>query len=208
METINGPALPDDLDAVLADVWQRLGRASKDRRSAMHSPVVATLDANGRPSQRVMVLRAFDRTSATLRFHTDSRAAKADQVGDGSPVSILTYDASAKRQFRLSGIAHIERTTPAADRAWAEATLFAKRCYLASPAPGTISALPVSGLAHDLEGRMPESEAEVAPGRVNFALLMARIDSIEFLYLAHSGHRRALFQRSPLGEWTGQWLVP
>ncbi|WP_033924666.1 pyridoxamine 5'-phosphate oxidase family protein [Sphingomonas sp. 35-24ZXX] len=208
MESANTFDLPDDLDAVLADVWQRLGRAAKDRRAAMHTPVVATVTKAGIPSQRVMVLRAFDRATATLRFHTDARAAKAEQVGSGSPVSILGYDAGAKRQFRLSGTARIETDTPAADRAWAEATLFARRCYLADPAPGTVSDLPVSGLAADIEGRKPEDEAEVAPGRANFALLMADIDTVEFLHLAHTGHRRALFVRSPVDAWQGKWLVP
>lgn len=208
MESATTFDLPDDLDAVLADVWQRLGRAAKDRRAAMHTPVVATVTQAGLPSQRVMVLRSFDRATATLRFHTDSRAAKAGQVGSGSPVSILGYDAGAKRQFRLSGTARIETDTPAADRAWAESTLFARRCYLADPAPGTISDLPVSGLAADIEGRKPEDDEEVAPGRANFALLMAEIDTIEFLHLAHTGHRRAVFVRSADGLWQGQWLVP
>lgn len=198
----------DDIDAVLADIWQRLGRAAKDRRAPMHTPVVATTAPDGAPSQRVMVLRAFDRATATLRFHTDSRAAKVEQIGDGGPVSILAYDPSAKRQFRLTGITRIETATPAADQAWAEATLFAKRCYLADPAPGTRSDLPVSGLAADIEGRLPEDEAEVAPGRVNFALLMAEIDTIEFLHLAHTGHRRARFTLGVDGKWQGEWLVP
>lgn len=200
--------LPDDLDAVLADVWQRLGRAAKDRRAAMHTPVLATIAPDGTPSQRVMVLRAFDRASATLRFHTDSRAAKADQVGAASPVSVLGYDAGAKRQFRLSGVARIETDTSAADQAWAEATLFAKRCYLADPAPGTVSDMPVSGLPADIEGRKPEDEQEVAPGRANFALLLAKIHTVEFLHLAHTGHRRALFRKTADGQWQGQWLVP
>lgn len=207
MESVPDLHLPDDLDVVLADVLQRLGRAAKDRRAAMHTPVVATI-ADRVPSQRVMVLREFDRASATLRFHTDCRAAKAEQVGARSPVSILGYDAGAKRQFRLSGIARIETDTPAVDQAWSEATLFAKRCYLADPAPGTVSDMPVSGLASDIEGRKPEDEQEVAPGRANFALLMAQIHTIEFLHLAHTGHRRALFSRTPDGVWQGQWLVP
>lgn len=198
----------DDIDAVLADIWQRLGRAAKDRRAAMHTPVIATVASDGIPNQRVMVLRAFDRATATLRFHTDSRAAKVEQIGDGGPVSILAYDPSAKRQFRLTGIARIETDTPAADQAWAEATLFAKRCYLADPAPGTPSDMPVSGLAADIEGRLPDGDEEVAPGRVNFALLLAEIHIIEFLHLAHTGHRRARFTLGGDGKWYGEWLVP
>ena len=208
MNAADEMGLPDDLDAVLADIWQRLGRAAKDRRAAMHTPVVATVTPAGVPSQRVMVLRAFDRSSATLRFHTDCRSAKVDDIGDGSAVSFLGYDPSAKRQFRLTGVARIETASPAADKAWAEATLFAKRCYLADPAPGTPSEHPVSGLAADIEGRLPDGDDEVAPGRANFALLMAEIHTIEFLHLAHTGHRRARFTRDGNGSWNGEWLVP
>lgn len=208
MESATTFDLPDDLDAVLADIWQRLGRAAQDRRAAMHTPVVATLTQDGMPSQRVMVLRAFDQRDATLRFHTDARAAKAEQVGAASPVSVLCYDAAAKRQFRLSGTARIETDTLAADQAWAEATLFAKRCYLADPAPGTVSDLPVSGLPSGIEGRKPDDENEVAPGRANFALLIAEIDTVEFLHLAHTGHRRAIFRLRADRQWQGSWLVP
>lgn len=203
-----GEEAMDDLDAVRADVFRRLGRAAKDRRSAMHTPVVGTVRPDGMPSQRVMVLRAFDPATATMRFHTDCRAAKAADIGLGSPVSVLAYDAGAKRQFRLTGMARIETDSAAADKAWAEATLFAKRCYLADPAPGSRSNLPVSGLPPAIEGRKPDDEDEVAPGRPNFALLLAQIHTIEFLYLAHTGHRRALFTLDGDGAWQGQWLVP
>ena len=198
----------DDLDAVRADIFRRLGRASKDRRSAMHTPVIATVRADGTPSQRVMVLRAFDSATATLRFHTDARAAKVGEIGDGAPVSVLAYDPGAKRQFRLSGTGRIEADGETADKAWSDATLFARRCYLADPAPGTVSDVPVSGLPADIEGRKPKDDAEVAPGRANFAVLLARIDTIEFLHLAHTGHRRAIFRLQPDGSWHGQWLVP
>ncbi|MDM7957203.1 pyridoxamine 5'-phosphate oxidase family protein [Blastomonas sp.] len=208
MDAANSTDLSDDLDAVLADIWQRLGRAAKDRRAAMHTPVIATITADGIPTQRVMVLRAFDRATATLRFHTDARAAKVDQVGYTGAVSVLAYDPGAKRQFRLTGVARIETATPAADAAWAEATLFAKRCYLADPAPGTVSQSPVSGLPADIEGRKPDDEDEVAAGRDNFALLMVQIDTIEFLHLAHTGHRRARFHQTESQIWQGAWLVP
>jgi hypothetical protein len=198
----------DDLDEVRADIFRRLGRASKDRRSAMHTPVIGTVRADGTPSQRVMVLRAFDPATATLRFHTDARAAKVEELGNGAPISVLAYDAAAKRQFRLSGTGRIETDGETADKAWNDATLFARRCYLADPAPGTLSDIPVSGLPADIEGRKPEDDAEVAPGRANFAVLLAEIDTIEFLHLAHTGHRRAIFRLQPAGSWQGQWLVP
>jgi len=200
--------LPDDLDAIRADIWSRLAQAAQDRRAAMHTPVVATIAADGSLSQRVMVLRAFDPLSAMLRFHTDARAAKVDQITGNARVSVLTYDPAAKRQFRLTGTARIETDTAAADQAWREATLFAKRCYLADPAPGSVSDHAVSGLAADIEGRLPDGDDEVAPGRANFALLLVDVDHAEFLHLAHTGHRRARFTRKADSGWAGQWMVP
>jgi len=198
----------DSLDAVLAECLNRLSRAARDRRAAMHTPVVGSVDTAGRPSQRVMVLRAFDRDQAALRFHTDARAAKAGEIGAGAPVSVLCYDPGAKLQLRLSGRGAIETDTAAVDRAWDEATLFARRCYLADPAPGSISTDPVSGLPAAVEGVLPSAE-QVAPARPNFAVLAVVLDTIEWLYLAHTGHRRARFRRAaPDAPWQGNWLVP
>ncbi|WP_373487095.1 pyridoxamine 5'-phosphate oxidase family protein [Blastomonas sp.] len=201
-------AIPDDLEAILADILRRLGRAAQDRKAAMHAPVVGTIAADGSPALRVMVLRAFDPAAARLRFHSDARAAKVAQIGDAAPISVLCYDPGAKLQFRLTGTARIEYDSPVADQAWQNATLFARRCYLADPAPGSLSDAPVSGLTADIAGRVPDDEDEVAPGRVNFALLLADINRIEWLFLAHTGHRRALFERYADGRWYGQWMVP
>ena len=38
--------LPETLDDIREDIRQRLVRAAADRKSAMHTPVVATSDAN------------------------------------------------------------------------------------------------------------------------------------------------------------------
>ena len=66
---------PNTLDAVLADIWMRLVRGGADRRSAFHTPVVASVDADGLPQQRVMVLRKCIEAEAVMRFHTDLRSA-------------------------------------------------------------------------------------------------------------------------------------
>lgn len=196
----------DALDGIIGDVWRRLGRGAKDRRSPLHTPVVANVDAGGLPSQRVMVLRAVDSTARTLRFHTDARSAKTVSIADGAPVSVLGYDAGAKLQFRLTGVGWIERSGETADAAWNQSTLFARRCYLADPAPGTPCPEPVSGLPEWVAGRSPEVH-EVVGARPNFAVLIVEIDRVEWLYLAHEGHRRALFEHGEAG-WRGHWLVP
>jgi pyridoxamine 5'-phosphate oxidase len=109
-------------------------------------------------------------------------------------------------QLRLSGKACIEHSSAIADTAWAATNPSSRRCYLGA-APSQPSALPTSGLIADLEGRVPHID-ETAPGRANFAVVLAQLDRLEWLYLAHDGHRRAAFLRDTSGVWIGQWLTP
>lgn len=192
----------ETLEAVLADCTARLQQAARDRRSAMHVPVVGTADGD----LRMMVLRACAPDLALLRLHTDARSPKARTIGAGGRVSLLAFDGAAKIQLRLRGAGRIEHRGPVADAAWAEATAFARRCYLAEAAPGTAAERPLSGLPDDVEGTMP-SEALLIPARENFAVLLIEPDSLDWLYLANSGHRRAQFTRGD-GGWQGTWVVP
>jgi pyridoxamine 5'-phosphate oxidase len=201
----NAPPFYDELSLSLSEARSIIESGAQDRRKPAHTPSVATIDPAGRPSQRVMILRAVDWERRTLRFHTDSRSPKIAEA-DGAPISVLVYDADAKVQLRLSGAGHILLDDPATDAAWAESTLFARRCYLATDTPGAISANPVSGLPAWVEGRQP-LDKEIAPARKNFALLLVEFAEIEWLYLANSGHRRARWTWDSVG-WSGSWLIP
>jgi len=191
----------DNFDSILADISARLGEGARDRKVPMHSPVIATADADA----RVMILRAFDESDWTLRFHTDLRSPKCDVIGKGAPVGALFYDFPAKTQIRVRGVGRIEHDTPLADLAWEESTNFAKRCYLGE-GPGAASDAPTSGLPEWAEGIQPSDE-QVAPGRENFAILLIELQELDWFYLANSGHVRAQFSRVG-GDWKGQWVAP
>jgi pyridoxamine 5'-phosphate oxidase len=197
---------PNTLDAVLTDIWMRLVRGGADRRSAFHTPVVASIDADGMPQQRVMVLRKSIEADATMRFHTDLRSTKVSEIGDSARVSVLGYDAAAKIQIRASGLAVVSDAGETADAAWAASSPSSRRCYLTRYAPGSVADKPMSGLPISLENRVPERR-ETEAGRVNFAVLTVKLDTLEWLYLAHDGHVRARFE-SEEGAWKGQWLIP
>jgi pyridoxamine 5'-phosphate oxidase len=197
---------PSTLDAVLADIWMRLVRGGADRRSAFHTPVVASLDAGGMPQQRVMVLRKCIESDATMRFHTDLRSAKVSEIGDSARVSVLGYDAAAKIQIRAGGRAIVSDAGEVADAAWVASSPSSRRCYLTRYAPGSSTDKPISGLPASLESRVPV-RSETEAGRANFAVLMITLDTLEWLYLAHDGHVRARFVQEE-GAWKGQWLIP
>jgi pyridoxine/pyridoxamine 5'-phosphate oxidase len=66
----------DDLEGTLAYAWGLLERGVSDRHSPIHTPTVATIGGDGRPSIRTVVLRDCDLDARMLRFHTDRRAPK------------------------------------------------------------------------------------------------------------------------------------
>jgi pyridoxamine 5'-phosphate oxidase len=200
--TSDRPGARDDLAGIEGDIWGRLVRGKADRKSPLHTPVVGTADGD----LRVMVLRHVDRTAAALRFHTDLRSPKTGAIAAVPRVSLLFYDPGAKIQLRCSGDGQIGSTDAVTDAAWAASSAASRRCYLAPVAPSSGTAAPTSGLPPEYDSRLP-SVAESEAGRANFATLTIILDRIDWLYLAHDGHRRALFERSG-DQWSAGWLIP
>lgn len=192
----------DKLEDVQRDVTDRLIRAARDRKSAMHTPALVTSDIDA----RTMVLREFDAKNWALRFHTDTRAPKVPPIEQDPRVAVLFYDKGAKIQLRTRGSARILRDAPITDTAWNNGSNFARRCYLGDQ-PGVPSDAPTSGLPPELEGIEPDAD-QLAPARVNFAVLLVELAEIDWLYLAHTGHVRARFVRDAHGEWQGRWVSP
>jgi pyridoxamine 5'-phosphate oxidase len=202
------PAYYDDLKLSLDEAWGLLTSGVTDRHSPAHMPTVGTVDANGVPQLRIMVLRDVSRETRMLRFHTDLRSIKADQISRNSAAGVLVYDPTAKAQIRLSGHAKIIADGTIADTAWSASTPFARRCYMAESAPGTPLTQSSSGLPDWIEGKQPD-EKQLADYRPNFAALMIEVDTIEWLYLANVGHRRARWVwNAAQTSWLGNWLVP
>ncbi len=196
----------NDLDASLAHAWALLQRGATDRRSPMHTLTLASCRADGCPDARILVLREADPATMRLRFHTDARSGKVAHIGQGAPVTVLAYDADSHIQLRLTGTASIDTSSSARQAAWSRTSLYGRRCYLGDIGPGGDSSVATSGLAADVEGIEP-SEARAAPGLANFALLWVTLTRIEWLFLAHHGHRRARFEANG-ASWVGRWLVP
>jgi pyridoxamine 5'-phosphate oxidase len=198
--------IPDDFDAILTDIWARWGRGSADRRADFHTPIVTSVTAGGVPDPRVMVLRKVDRGAASLRFHTDNRSGKVAQIAANPVVSVIAYDASAKIQVRARGHATLATTGAMVDAAWAATSQSGRRSYMTIRPPGSVSDTPTSGLPDAIAAAAP-SLVETEPARAHFSLLIVTLDYLEWLHLAHNGHRRAGFARTG-DDWTGQWLIP
>ena len=53
---------------------------------------------------------------------------------------------------------------------------------------------------------LPAEDDEIAAGRENFSAVVIAVEALEWLFLAHSGHRRARFEG--MSAWGGVWLTP
>lgn len=194
----------DDLAAALAEAWAQLRRGAADRRAAFHTPCLATVRADGTPSARTVVLRAVEQETATLRFHTDRRSAKVEEIAGRPEVALHFYDPGRKIQLRVEGLARLHRDDPVAAAAWQATRPFSRACYRVPATPGEEIAAPLpADLGPAQLGHAEQGEA----GAEHFAAVVVTLRSIEWLYLAARGHRRARFLRA--GEiWEKTWLVP
>lgn len=194
-----------DLKQILADVWSHLERGVEHAKEPFHVGVLGTY--SGREcSLRTVVLRGVKQGGRELLCHTDCRSPKITDITAHPRVSWLFYDPARKLQLRLTGQAAVRREGPVVDKRWEDTSLSARRCYLATNAPGTPATTPTSGLAHPFECR-PPTRAESTPGRMHFAVIATVVEEIDWLWLNARGHRRARF------EWRGeqltaQWVVP
>ncbi len=203
-----GHALPgyyNDLDGSLVHAWAMLARGAADRRSAFHTPVVATATPDGAPAQRIMVLRGVDLSARTLRFHTDKRAAKLTHITANPRAGVLLYDPAAKLQLRLDARAELHIGDGVAGTGWAASRPQSRQCYAQAATPGQPVADPRAVALPPLN---PDGSEAVPDGGVeNFAVLMLTVETIEWLYLAIEGHRRARWTWDGTC-WAGTWLAP
>ena len=195
------PGYYDDLDGSLAQAWAMIARGAADRRSAFHTPVVATIDETGSPCQRVMVLRAAHVTQRALRLHTDRRSAKMRHLQRHPHMSVLFYDVGAKLQLRLQGRVQVHCEDAIAHEAWLASRPQSRLCYEQADAPGTPIDAPYAELPVD------QRFAATDAGEKNFSAVIVTIDRLEWLFLAIEGHRRARWDWRQ-GQWQGAWLAP
>lgn len=195
------PAFYNDLGASLDHAWAMLARGAADRRAAFHTPVVATIDDDGGPSQRVMVLRAAHPHLRSLRLHTDIRSGKIRHLERNRRVSLNFYDVGAKLQLRVTGTARIHAADEIARAAWVTSRPQGRLCYEQQEPPGSMILVPLAELPVDRRYAVADD------GLVNFAVVIVEVDAVEWLYLAIEGHRRASWMWNG-NAWEGSWLAP
>lgn len=196
-----------DLNALHGELWAWLGRGVADRKSPLRTPIVTTLDGEGRPSGRVVVLRAADPTVPSLTLHTDVRSDKVKGLRRSSWLEWVFWEPGLQIQIRARSEAHLHHQDAVARSEWSRIHLGSRRAYLAHPAPGTVVDEPSTGLT-EAQLRGLKTEEEAAPGFTNFLAVVCQVVELEWLLIARDGHRRAVIRYGEDGGRDGRWLVP
>ena len=100
----------------------------KNRESLFHTPIISTF-ADQNISSRVMVLRDHNASQRTIRFHSDFRSDKVQELIDNPKTSIIGYDPALKTQIRLIGRSTINHQNKKSLKAWNESQAISKKCY-------------------------------------------------------------------------------
>lgn len=185
---------PDDL---LADAWDRLAQGAKSSHHAFHTASLATVDADGWPQCRTVVLRSAEAGLARLSVHTDRRSPKCGHLAAGPRATLLFYDGPGKLQIRLTCDITLHTDDAFADERWAATARHSRLSYATDARSSDPVPEPPAAPSGDPE-----------PGRRHFAVMAFHVRTFEVLHLHHTGHRRARFTYDGASVATSTWLAP
>ena len=197
------PAYYEDFKEIKKKIWSMLDDAVTNRSSQFRIPVFICGDQSYFDG-RIVVLRKSDQSNSLVQFHSDIRSDKILKLKNNKNASMLFYDKEEKIQVRLKVECTINHDNEITKESWSKTGHISRKCYLVDNGPGTESPTPTSGLKPELDNfefTMEQSEE----GYKNFTVIQCKIKSIEWLYLAAKGHRRARFDLINNKE---NWLVP
>jgi 3-hydroxyisobutyrate dehydrogenase len=197
------PAYYEDFNEIKKKIWFMLEDAITNRASQFRIPTFICGEKSDFDG-RIIVLRKSDKKNNLIQFHSDIRSDKIQKLNKNSKAALLFYDKEEKIQLRLKVECKINHNNDITKESWSKTQHISRKCYLVDKGPGTESDLPTSGLKPELDNfefTMEQSEQ----GYKNFTVIQCKIKSIEWLYLAAKGHRRAKFD---LENKKDTWLVP
>ena len=198
------PAYYENFNEIEKKIWSLFDDAVTNRTSPFRIPVFICGSQNDFDG-RIVVLRKSDQSNKLLQFHSDIRSDKIKKLKSNNNASMLFYDKEEKIQVRVKIECTINHKNEITKQSWLKTGHMSRKCYLVDNGPGTESSTPTSGLKPELDNfefTMEQSEE----GYKNFTVIQCKIKSLEWLYLAAKGHRRARFEFSDYMK--EYWLIP
>ena len=192
--------MQDDPHAVF-DAW--LAEAEASEPNDPNAMALATVDGDGRPSARMVLLKGHDRGFV---FYTNLGSRKAGELGQGRQAALLFHWKSLRRQIRIEGA--VERTTDAESDAYFASRSRASQLGAAASDQSRPLASRETFLArYDAEDRRWDGREVPRPAHWGgYRLIPA---AFEFWQdREHRLHERRTFVASADGAWTEGLLYP
>ena len=181
-----------------------LSNAVSNRNSSFRIPVFICGDQTNFDG-RIVVIRKAEVANQIIQFHSDIRSDKIRKLNKNKNAAMLFYDKEEKIQARIKVDCTVNHNNNISKESWLKTQHISRKCYLVDSGPGTKSSTPTSGLKPELDNFEFTKEQSEA-GYKNFTVIQCKIKSIEWLYLAAKGHRRAFLDYTGGEKYT--WLVP
>lgn len=167
--------------------WEGLSRAAADRSDDWHTLALATVDGQ-RADARIVILREVDAAGRELMFFTDGRSPKVAQLRQCPNATLLAWSVSRGWQLRIGARLSVITDGLEVSSRWARLKLSpSAKDYLSPLPPGT----PIGQVVPDRSSRG------------HFVVVMAKVETIDWLELHAAGQRRAVFDHRG-----ARWLQP
>ncbi len=192
---------PAQVNTILDESWRHLKEAADSETHPWRLGNLATV-SNDRPRLRSVVLRDVQLQERELICYTDFRSDKINEIKGSPSVEWAAYDPITRVQIRLRGIASIHNNDERSEQHWRESSPEHRRGYITVSVPGTKAESAVANLPDYLLDRLPNDE-EAQLGYENFAVIVCRIEHLDWLQLRRNGHLAAQFLWTD--KWEGHW---
>jgi pyridoxamine 5'-phosphate oxidase len=181
-----------------------LAQAVEAKLSDPTAMTVATVDENGMPFQRIVLLKSVDENGFV--FYTNLGSRKAQHIEHNNKVSLHFPWHTLERQVHITGVA--EKLTAMENMKYF--TSRPKESQLAAIASRQSSRISARGV---LEGKFLELKQKFAKGEIPVPTFWGgyriRPESIEFWQGGeHRLHDRFLFSKDGTGQWDAERLAP
>lgn len=187
----------------LAKDW--LAEAEKSELNDPEAVNLATCDAQGNPSNRMVLIKGIDENG--FKFHTNAESRKGQDIADNPKAAMCFYWKSTRKQIRIEG--HIEQAPQSEADEYFETRPIERQIGAWASKQST----PFDKW-EDLEAAVQKYEQEFAdenniprpPYWKGYRLVPEKME----FWIADRNrlHTRFAYTKNESGEWTATWLCP
>ncbi|MEJ2004128.1 MAG: pyridoxamine 5'-phosphate oxidase family protein [Cyclobacteriaceae bacterium] len=181
----------DSLESVQNKVWDELQYGTMNPAHPFRFAVLSTVNGK-QPVSRYVVFRKLDKDKV-MKFYTDSRSAKVEDLKTNPQCSLLFYHPDLQVQISFQGKTVIHQNDSLSNRLWQTVPERNRVAYTSVCAPGRKISSPKEAFQW--------SETDY------FCVVDVFPESLDVLQLNGQEHYRARFEKGST-DWEGSWITP